>query len=71
MSVYGFCPEHRTVPATSGIPEVPVVHLPVLKEFVFGWKDVSLGCTFLRMLSIGGSLETLTLLDTESGFDYH
>lgn len=72
LSVYGFCPEHHTVPAlpAGGIPQLPVVHLPVLKEFVFGWKDVNLGCTFLRMFQIGDSLETLALLDTESGFDY-
>jgi hypothetical protein len=72
LDVSGFCPEGHTGPAppAGGVPEIPVVHLPALKDFIFGWKDVDLGCLFLRMFQIGGSLENFTLLDTESGFGY-
>lgn len=72
LNIFGFCPEYHTVPAlpAGGPPEIPVVHLPVLEEFYFGWKDVNLSCTFLRMFQIGDSLETLVLLDTQSAFDY-
>ena len=66
LDVSGLCPEHHTGPAI--LPEIPVVHLPALKEFIFGWKDVDLGCGFLQMFQVGDSLENLTLLDTESGF---
>lgn len=48
-------------------PDIPVVHLPVLKEFIFGWKEVDLAPSFLEIFQIGSSLENLTLLDTESG----
>jgi len=73
LNVCGFCPEWHTAPAPpgGGMPKLTVVHLPALKEFIFGWKDVRLGCTFLRTFQIGDSLETLVLLDTESGFGYH
>jgi len=42
LDIGGFCPEHHTGPAplAGGDPEIPVVHLPALKEFVFGWKDI-------------------------------
>ncbi|KAF9648049.1 hypothetical protein BDM02DRAFT_2427725 [Thelephora ganbajun] len=72
LDVSGFCPEHHTGPAppAGGAPDIPIVHLPALKEFTFGWKDVELGCLFLQMFQIGSSLETLTLMDTESGFGY-
>ena len=66
LDVSGLCPEHHTGPGI--LPEIPVVHLPALKEFIFGWKDVDLGCGFLQMFQVGDSLENLTLLDTESGF---
>ena len=70
LDVSGFCPEHHTGPAppAGGDPEIPIVHLPVLKEFTFGWKDANLGGLFLQMFQIGNSLESLTLMDTESGF---
>ena len=69
LDVSGFCPEHHTGPLAlvSGDPSIPVVHLPMLKELTFGWKDADLGCSFLQMFQIGNSLESLTLLDTESG----
>lgn len=69
LDIFGFCPEHHTRPAfpVGGDPEAPVVHLPALKVLIFGWKNVDLGCTFLEMFQIGSSLESLTLLDTESG----
>jgi len=65
LDVSGFCPDDHT-----GVPPFPVVHLPALKELVFGWKEIGLGCNFLSMFQIGDSLESLTLLDTESGFGY-
>ena len=70
LDVSGFCPEHHTGPLSLvGIaPHIPVVHLPALKELTFGWKDIYLGNVFLQMFQIGRSLESLTLLDTESGF---
>ena len=72
LDVSGFCPERHTGPAppAGGDPETPVVHLPALKEFTFGWKDADLGGLFLQMFQIGNSLESLTLIDTESGFGY-
>ena len=71
LDVSGFCPEdHTGVPPGGGIPTFPIVHLPALKELVFGWKDVGLGSMFLSMFQIGDSLENLTLMDTESGFGY-
>ena len=68
LDVSGFCPEHYTGPAPPAgeDPEIPVVHLPELKEFTFGWKNVDLGYDFLQMFQIGNSLESLTLIDTES-----
>jgi hypothetical protein len=70
LDVSGFCPEDHTEPAPppGGAPKIPIVRLPVLKDFVFGWKDPDTGCPFLRMFQIGDSLESLTLMDTESGF---
>ena len=70
LDVSGFCPEHHTAlpPPGSWDPVFPVIHLPVLKEFTFGWKEVESGWLFLQMFQIGGSLESLTLLGTESGF---
>ena len=69
LDVSGFCPEHHTGPAPAGgIHLVPVVHLPALKEFVFGWKDPE--DQFLEMFQIGSSLENLVLRDTESGLGH-
>ena len=65
LNVTGFCPEPPL--PVDGFTVIYVVPLPMLKEFIFGWKDVELGCTFLQMFQIGPSLESLTLLDTESG----
>ena len=59
LDVAGFCP-------TVGFGHIPVVHLPALKVFVFGWKSAELGCDFLRMFQVGNTLENLTLKDTES-----
>ena len=72
LDVSGFCPNHHTAPAPpgGGDPEFPVVHLPALKKFTFGWKDFELGCQFLQMFQIGSSLKSLTLVDTESGLGY-
>ena len=72
LDVSGFCPEHHTGPAppAGGDPEIPVVHLPVLKDFIFGWKDADLGYDFLQMFQIGRSMENFTLIDTESGLGY-
>ena len=69
LNVNGFCPEYHTAaPPGGGPPQIPVVHLPALKVFVFGWKGVDLSCAFLRMFQIGDSLEDLTLLDADSCF---
>ena len=72
LDVSGFCPEHHTEPgpAGGGDPDIPVVHLPALKEFTFGWKDADNSYDFLQMFQIGNSLEKLTLVDTESGLGY-
>jgi hypothetical protein len=69
LDVCGFCPQHHTGPAppAGGDHEIPIVHLPALKELCFGWKGTDLGRDFLQMFQIGRSLENLTLLDTESG----
>ena len=69
LDVSGFCPERHTgpPPPADTTRRVPVVHLPTLKEFTFGWKNVELGCKFLGMFQIGSSLESLTLLDVRSG----
>ena len=69
LDVSGFCPEHSTAPEPPvGMdPDIPVVHLPVLKECIFGWKEVDHAPSFLEIFQIGSSLENLTLLDTESG----
>ena len=70
LDVFGFCPEHHTDPRDGGAPGpgVPVVHPSVLKGFIFGWKDVHRSRLFLLVFQIGGSLERLTLMGTESGF---
>jgi len=72
LDVSGFYPEHHTGPAppAGGHLEIPIVHLPALKEFTFGWKNANLGGLFLQMFQIGNTLENLTLIDTESGFGY-
>lgn len=72
LDVSGYCPEHYTGPAPPAgeDPEIPIAHLPALKEFIFGWKDASLGYDFLQMFQIGKSLEDLTLINTESGLGY-
>ena len=72
LDVSGFCPEHHTGPLSLAgeAPDISIAHLPMLKEFIFGWKDPDLGCSFLQMFQIGNSLESLTLLDTESGLGH-
>lgn len=60
LDVSGFCPEEDTA-------EVPLVYLPELRDFTFGWKHVVIFRRFLEMFQIGSSLENLTLLDMESG----
>jgi hypothetical protein len=69
LDVSGFCPEHHTDPRAGRAPGPGglFVHLPALKDFIFGWKQVDRGRLFLQMFQIGGSLERLTLMDTESG----
>lgn len=69
LDVSGYCPRRHTLPGLlgAGDPPIPIVRLPRLKEFVFGWKDPQNDYCFLQMFQIGSSLETLTLLDTESG----
>ena len=47
----------------------PVVHLPALRVFIFGWKSNVLGYNFLEMFKIGNTLESLTLVDTKSRSD--
>ena len=42
----------------------------MLKEFIFGWKLTENCRRFLQIFQIGSPLETLTLLDTESGLGY-
>ena len=69
LDVSGFCPEHHTEPAPAApYPKIPVVYLPVLRDFIFGWKKIHHGRRFLQMFQIGSSLETLALVDTESSF---
>lgn len=63
LDVSGFCPE----PEWGSV--VPVIYLPALRDFTFGWKGVRLGCGLLQMFQIGDSLENLTLIDTNSGFE--
>ena len=71
LDVSGFCPEHHPEPPPGAPdPEVPVVYLPALKDFIFGWNDIDQGHKFLQMFQIGSSLETLVLIDTESGLSY-
>ena len=71
LDVSGFCPEHHPEPPPGAPdPEVPVVYLPALKDFIFGWNDIDQGHKFLQMFQIGSSLETLVLIDTESGLDF-
>ena len=71
LDVSSFCPEHHTDPRAGRAPGpgVPVVHPSVLKDFIFGWKDVHRSCLFIRVFQIGGSLGRFTLMGTESGFD--
>ena len=69
LDVMGFCPEHRPAPTpATPVPEIPVVYLPALTDFIFGWKEIDRGHEFLQMFQIGSSLETLALYDTESGY---
>ena len=68
LDVTGFSPEHHTIPdpPDGRLPKIPVVHLPALKELVFGWKNTEDGYSFLHTFQIGSSLERLTLIHTES-----
>jgi hypothetical protein len=71
LDVSGFLPKHHLGPTPTGQdPQIPVVYLPALKDFIFGWKDVDSGHKFLQMFQIGSSLENLTLTDTESGIGF-
>lgn len=69
LDVSGYCPWGHSLPPPPGAwdPPIPIVRLPMLKEFVFSWKVPENSCSFLEMFQIGNSLETLTLKDTESG----
>jgi hypothetical protein len=67
LDVSGFFPGTEPDPLAGGDPEIPVVHLPALKEFTFGWKNTNFGRNFLQIFQIGRSLENLTLVDTKSG----
>jgi hypothetical protein len=60
LDASGFCPEHHTGPdpPAGGAPEVPVVHLPALKDFIFTWKDIDRDCLFLWIFQIGGLIGT-------------
>ena len=62
LDVSGFCPEPE------GDPEIPVVYLPALRDFTFGWKDHRHGGKLLQMFQIGSSLESLTLKDAQHDF---
>jgi hypothetical protein len=62
LNVSGFCPEPE------GNPAIPVVDLPVLEDFTFGWKEPRCGSKLLQMFQIGRSLKSLTLGDAE--YDY-
>ena len=61
LDVSGYCPEFPTQTQT------PLVHLPVLKRLVFGWNRVDLARNFLVMFQIPETLETLSLIDVDSG----
>ena len=65
LDVSGFCPDYDTRPINP-----PLVRLPALKEFTFGWKHPEEGGGFLDIFQIGSSLETLRLVDTESDLGY-
>ena len=66
LDIVGFHPEIR---AELSLP-IPVVHLPELKEFVFGWRNPALSRRFLHMFQIGNSLEILNLVDFESVLEF-
>lgn len=58
LEVWGYYP----VPGDSYTQaQIPLVHLPALKHFVFGWPFADLACNFLTMLQIPETLETLCL----------
>ena len=65
LNILGFYPED---PTEVDLP-IPVVHLPELKDFAFGWGDANLSPKFLEMFQIGNSLERLTLVDYGSILD--
>jgi len=51
--------------------ELPLVYLPALKHLVFGWTGIG-HAHILEMFQIPESLETLSLIDVESGLGiYH
>jgi len=53
---------HFPIPGDSHTQtQIPLVHLPALKRFVFGWPFANLACSFLAMLQIPETLETLCL----------
>jgi len=62
LDVTGYCPN-----SPAGTEGVPLVYLPALRHFVFGWTDAEPALTFLEMFQIPESLETLSLIDTVSG----
>ena len=47
--------------------ETPLVHLSALKHLIFGWTTVDFACRFFEMLNVPESLETLSLIDVDSG----
>ena len=71
LDISGFCPRHHSGPLPPHVrkPRTPIIPLPALKEFTFGWRGTSHGCALLDMFQIGNTLKSLTLVDTRSMLD--
>jgi len=66
LDVIGYFPNPDHASTQS---RTPILRLPALKHFVFGWTDVRPARNFLARFDIPPTLETLSLIDVESGRD--
>lgn len=65
LNLLGYCPTPND-PLTQ--TQIPLVHLPVLKYLGFGWSCIDFACNLL-VFQISKTLETLSLIDTETGLN--
>ena len=67
LDVTGYYPNPEAPNVADTLTETSLVHLPALKHLVFGWSRIEFACYFLMSFQIPESLNTLSLIDTESG----